>query len=242
MTAELLRLAARMPMIPAQRRMALGPLVEARNACPERPPWSAIFTKGYALVARETPFLRQAYLRLPLPHIHEYPHSSAAIAVERIVDGESVIGPLLVNDPASLGIGTIGRMIRRAKTADIYSVDSFRQALGIAALPWPVRPLALRLGYNMAAARADFFGTFGVSVIASDGAELLSFVSPLPMVLTYGLFAPDGSIDVRIVFDHRIVDAAPVARALVRLEQVLNGPVTEEVLRLAEAPVEDRRG
>ena len=39
----------------------------------------------------------------------------------------------------------------------------------------------------------------------------------------------DGSADVRIVYDHRVLDGRGVARALVDLEAVMNGEMAEEL-------------
>src|SRR5450756_947415 len=71
MVIDLLYFAAAVPSIPVQRPMSLGPLAAARAACRDRPQWTAIFAKGYALVAREFPDLRRAYLKIPWPHLYE---------------------------------------------------------------------------------------------------------------------------------------------------------------------------
>ena len=43
------------------------------------------------------------------------------------------------------------------------------------------------------------------------------------------MFTPAGDVDVRVVYDHRVLDGATVARALGRLEEVLTGPIVEEL-------------
>ena len=45
----------------------------------------------------------------------------------------------------------------------------------------------------------------------------------------------DGELDVRIIYDHRVMNGATVARALGRLEEILLGPVLEEVRALAQS-------
>lgn len=228
-TIEVMRIARQVPMVPLQRRMTLGPLVAARARAARPASWSAIFTKAYATVAQDMPVLRRAYFRYPVPFFHDYPRSAAVIAVEREIDGESVVCPLIVPDPAALSLAALSDTIRRAKTADVFTAPEFARIRRVVRLPWPLRPLALRLGYLLPQARFDYYGTFGVTTVASDGAALLNLVSPLPTVLSYGPFADDGTIDVRVMFDHRIVDAVPVARALQRLEAALNGAIAAEV-------------
>lgn len=226
-TIEVLRLGTTIPLVTAQRRMSLKRLAAAREA--NAAPWPAIFVKAYAVLAKEMPVLRQAYFRFLLPHIHQYPFSDAAIAVERMIDGESVVYPLIVHHPEGYPISEMAEMIRLARTADPATAVDLRLTAKMAALPGPLLRAALCIGYNVPSYRRHFFGTFGLTTIAAHGGELLNLVTPLTTTLTYGPLAADGTIDVRIIFDHRVVDGAPVARALARLEQLLNGVVADEV-------------
>jgi hypothetical protein len=75
----------------------------------------------------------------------------------------------------------------------------------------------------------NYIGTFAVSAVSFLGTEILTPLSLWTTFLTYGVFADDGSLDVRIIFDHRAVDAAMIARALARLEEVLSGPIRQEL-------------
>jgi hypothetical protein len=65
------------------------------------------------------------------------------------------------------------------------------------------------------------------------GAESLHPLTPLTTALNYGVIGPDGRVDVRLVYDHRVLDGATVARALARLEEVLNGTIAAELRGLA---------
>ena len=47
--------------------------------------------------------------------------------------------------------------------------------------------------------------------------------------LHYGLFDDDGNLDVRLTFDHRVLDGAAAARCLVALEQTLLGDILAEL-------------
>ncbi len=105
----------------------------------------------------------------------------------------------------------------------------------MAALPFPIRRLAIWTALNTARYRARFFGTFALSTVTSLGAELPTLIWPVGAALTYGLISADGAVNVRIIFDHRITDAAIIARALARLEVTLNGPIADE-LRDSVAP------
>jgi hypothetical protein len=84
--------------------------------------------------------------------------------------------------------------------------------------------------------RMRVFGTFGVSVTAGDGATALNLISPLSTSLNYGVINADHTLPVRVHFDHRVVDGAPVARALAELEEVMNTTVVAELRQMADVP------
>jgi hypothetical protein len=44
------------------------------------------------------------------------------------------------------------------------------------------------------------------------------------------LVGDDGGVDVRLVYDHRVLDGGTVARALVRFEEILNTTIRDELL------------
>jgi hypothetical protein len=113
----------------------------------------------------------------------------------------------------------------------LRAAPNFSQALLLSRLPLPLRRFLWWLAlYTDGAARAHFFGTFGISVVASLGAGGLHVLSPLTTTLNYGTFEADGTIDVRLTYDHRVTDGAPIARALAALEEVLHGEIRAELL------------
>jgi hypothetical protein len=88
-------------------------------------------------------------------------------------------------------------------------------------------------GLNLPRSRPAQFGTFGLTVYSGLGAESLHPLSPLTTTLTYGVIGADGTVDVRVVYDHRVLDGATVARALALLEAELTGAVCDELRALA---------
>jgi hypothetical protein len=235
-TLDLLAVSATVPSIPVQRRMSLGVVAAARQAA-GRPAWPALFLKAYAAVAGRTPALRRAYVKLPWPHLVEYPNSVASVAVERDYEGEPAVFFGLVGDPAGYTVGDLDGLVRRFSQCPLGEVRQFRKLLRFARLPLPVRRAALWLGLNLPRTRAGQVGTFGLTVYSSLGAESLHPISPLTTTLTYGVVGPDGRADVRIVYDHRVLDGATVARALAALEAELNGPILAELLASAPPPL-----
>jgi hypothetical protein len=228
---DLLHFAAGVPTVPVQREMNIAPLVEVRRGSADRPPWTAIFAKAFAVVAEEFPELRRAYCKLPWPHLYEYPTSVACILIEQEHGHERAVLGLRITDPAGQSLTEIGGRVRFAARAPINRIKQFRQALTLCRLPRILRRLLWWLGLNIGRHRANFFGTFAVTSYSSLGAESLHPLSPLTCTLNYGVIRTDGSVNVRIIYDHRVLDGATVARALARLDDVLNTTLRTELLQ-----------
>jgi hypothetical protein len=238
---DLLYFARGIPTVPVQRRMNLGGLVAARAACAERPRWTALFTKAYALMARDFPEFRRAYVKLPWPHLYEYPTSNATVIMERDWRGEPGLFSISVKDPARRPLTEIGRELAHASTAPVESIKDFRRTMQFARLPKPLRRAFWWICLNFARQRGNYFGTFGVSVYSALNAESLHPLSPITTLLNYGVMDKDGTLDVRIIYDHRVMNGATVARALGRLEEILNTVIVEEVRALPRMPDETSR-
>ncbi|AGG74170.1 hypothetical protein JOH52_003409 [Sinorhizobium meliloti] len=228
-----MRFSMKVPRVSVQRRMNLGPLLEARTSLESRPSWTALFLKGYGLLAQETPELRRAYVKFPRPQLYEYPGSIASIAHEREYEGERIVLLTTIKNPERRPIAELGSLMQTARTSPVLEVKEFRRALKIARLPGPIRWLLMWLGLNIGRQRARRFGTFQLSVYSGLGAESLNPLTPLTSLLNYGPIDNDGSVTVRIHYDHRVMDGANVARALERFERILNGEVTAELEGLA---------
>jgi hypothetical protein len=229
---DFLHFAKALPSLPMQRRMNLAPVVAARAACRDGPRWTAIFAKAYALVSDEFAVLRRAYVKFPSPHLYEYPASSVTIIFEREYQGEPGLFPFVIKDPARYSLADLDRQIRHVASAPIDAVKSFRRSLWLASLPRPLRRLIWWIGLNIGRQRGNYFGTFGLSVYYAPNTNSVHPLAPLTTLLNYDVIAADGQVNVRIVYDHRVLDGATVARVLARLEEILKGPIVEE---LAEA-------
>ena len=229
MVIDLLYFARAIPTVPVQRRMQLAPLIAARAASADKPRWTAIFAKAYALVAAEYPVLRRAYVKLPWPQLYEYPASTATIMFEREYEGEPSLFSYRLRDPARFSLRALSDRLGAIADKPVNEVPDFRRNLTISSLPRPLRRLIWWLGLNIGRQRGNYFGTFGVSVYSALKAESLHPLAPVTTVLNYGVFADDGSVDVRIIYDHRVMDGATVARVLARLEEILTGPVLDEL-------------
>lgn len=233
LVGDLMRFSIGVPRVTVQRQMNLGPLQRARLAQPSRPSWTVLFLKGYALLSRETPDLRRAYIKFPRAQLYEYPESVASIAHEREYGGERVVLLSSIKAPERRPIAELEALIQAARSRPVLEIKEFRRALKFARAPAPLRWLLMWLGLNIGRQRARRFGTFQLSVYSGLGAESLNPLSPLTTLFNYGPISADGSVTVRIHYDHRVMDGANVARALERFEKILNGEVASEVKSIA---------
>jgi hypothetical protein len=228
LVADLMHASIRVPFVSLTRTLNIRPLLEDRALAAQSPGWAAIFVKAFSLVAREQPILRTLYAKWPWPSFYELPRSVTMVAIARVEDGQDCVLPQKVPDAATMPLAEVDALIRHAKDAPVDEVPSFRKILRVTRLPLPLRRLFWSIGLNFGRQRANWFGNFGVTSVAAYGAGELHALSPGPYIVSYGV-EHDQGIDVVIRWDHRICDAALIAKALTRLEQVLNSEIAAEL-------------
>ncbi len=228
---DLLAFAKAIPTVPVQRRMNIARVVGARaRLTPHAPSWVALFTKAYVITSLRYPQLRRAYLSLPRPHLYEHPFSIASIAIEREYEGENAVFWGHLRRPEQQSLRELHTQLRRFKEEPLRSFGLIRRMLLVGRFPRPLRRLAWWLGLNFSGRkRAAYMGTFGISSYSGLGAESLHPISPLTTTMNYGTIDAEGGVTVRIVYDHRVLDGAVVARVLVCLEDVLNQEIVAEL-------------
>jgi hypothetical protein len=230
--ADLLHFASRVPSIPLSRMMDVSALLAARRVHPARPSWSVIFMKAYAKVAMEHPPLRRALLEWPLMRIYEHPQTNCSLAIERTFDGEEGVFFGMFRAPEGQTINELQRSLIEFKTAPLNEIGFFRRMIRISRFPTPIRRFLWSVSLNASGrARAKRFGTFGVTTLGGRGVEQIHPLSPLTTTLTFGPIDAWGKVTVKIIYDHRVLDGAYVARRLVDLEKMLNGAILEELRR-----------
>jgi hypothetical protein len=229
LVTDLMHASVRVPFVSLARPLNLRPLLEARALTAQPPGWAAIFVKAFSLVAKEVPALRTLYVKWPWPQFYELPRSVAMIAIARVEGGQDCVLPQKVSAADALPLTEVDAQIRYARDAPLGEVPAFRKILRVTSLPLPLRRLFWVVGLNFGRQRANWFGSFGVTSVAAYGAGELHALSPGPFILSYGVVEQDQTIDVVIRWDHRLTDAALVAKALTRLEQVLNTEIAAEL-------------
>lgn len=230
---DLVHFAHKVPTAPVSRIFDVSSLIEPRASHPARPSWACLFMKAYALVGAEHAPLRRAYLEFPWPRVYEHPWMNCALAIERNYRGEEGVFVGLFRAPEQQSLSRLQEALAWYKNETLERVGFYRQALRFSHVPTPIRRMfwwgTLNLsGYK----RCKRFGTFGLSSYGNLGAENLHPISPLTTTLTYGpIDGASGQVVVKLIYDHRVLDGAYIARRLGDIEDALVGPVRDELKR-----------
>jgi len=236
--ADLLHAGRRVPTVTVERDVNVSAVAAARRQLANPPAWMLLFAKAYAQVAARRPELRRAYLPFPWPHLFQADESVATVAVEREYMGEPAVFFAHIRHPDRQPLRQLVTHLNRWRTHPIENIRSFSRLIRYSKYPWPMRRMAWWYAVNASRrCRLRVLGTFGVSVTASEGATALNLISPLTTTVNYGLFRADHTLPVRVHFDHRVMDGAPVARALADLEETLNTDIVQELRQMADEPI-----
>ncbi len=221
---------ASVPLVAVERTLHLERLVKARASLSVRPGWSAIMAKALCIVARDEPWLRTLLLKWPWARFYELPKSTVLVALVRddFDDGVPIMMKLGAADERSLP--DMEADMQRAKTAPIIEVPSFARSARIARLPLLVRRLVWAMVLNSGRMRSNRFGTLWITSVASLGSETVTARTPGPTLVSYGLVHPDHRMKIRLHWDHCVYDGMVATRALLRLEEVLNNEIADELL------------
>ena len=109
--------------------MSLGAVVEARNGLTEKPGWTAIFAKAYALVAQKRASLRRAYVSFPWAYLYEHPLNLASVAIEKRYAGENAVFFAQIRGPENQSLMEIEGHLRRYKSEPVERIALFRRIL-----------------------------------------------------------------------------------------------------------------
>jgi hypothetical protein len=227
---DLVHFAKRVPSTPVSRLVNVAGLFGPRDDHPARPSWALLFMKAYALVGANHPPLRRALLEFPWPRIYEHPWMNCALAIERSYLGEHGVFVGLFRAPEQQTIGQLQEALSWYKNQPLEKVGVYRRALRVSRAPTVVRRLLWWSTLNISGfKRAKRFGTFGLTSYGALGAESLHPISPLTTTLTFGPISASGDVTIKLIYDHRVLDGAYVARRLRDIENILNTEILNEL-------------
>src|SRR5205085_5705327 len=139
MIADWMHFCRHLPMVVAERRMRLGPVVEARKQCEWRPSWVAIFLKAFSVVAARRAELRRSYHSFPWPHLYEHSRSLGLITVERMEAGEAAVLFAKLKYLERLSLTDLDANVRRYQAQPLEEFPIYRRARRTLWLPWFLR-------------------------------------------------------------------------------------------------------
>jgi len=241
---DLVHFARQVPSTPVSRVVNVSALMEPRTRHPMRPSWALLFMKAYALVGLEHPPLRRALLEFPWPRIYEHPWMNCALAIERAFEGDQGVFVGLFRAPEQQSICQLQQALEYYKNQPLDRVGVYRRALKFSRVPRPIRRLFWWSTLNFSGyKRAKRFGTFGLTSYGALGAESLHPISPLTTTLTFGPISPSGEVVVKLIYDHRVLDGAFVARRLHDIDNMMQGAILDELrngpFTTADTPTRD---
>lgn len=231
---DLMHFSKKVPIVSIERQMQLANLIEARQCLVSKPSWFVIFTKAFAQVTAQCPTLRRAYVLFPYPHLYETDQTSVMFAMEREVENEPMVLFTRINQPESMSLPALDKLIQNNKKKPVSKVNSFRRILRLNSFPFPLRRFIWWLGLNVDAFRSRFFGNFGITGMPNLGASSIHVLSPMSLNIAFGVFQPDGQVMVKLFWDHRVLDGVMAAKTLEALEGVLMQEILEELQALRD--------
>ncbi|MFO0863905.1 MAG: 2-oxo acid dehydrogenase subunit E2 [Gemmataceae bacterium] len=232
---ELMHHAMKVPSLPLARDTDVSALLEVRRKAGVS--WTSVFMKAYGIVGRSMPELRRSYVRWPWPHFYEHPNSECALLIERDYEGESVVLGSKIRGPENGTLRVIDEAIDRYRNKPVEEVTSFRQILRLGRLPGFLRRFVMWQTLNTSGyQKSKRLGTFAISSLGNFGVEQMHPLCPLTTYLTFGPISERGIVNVKIIYDHRVMDGRTVARVLIELERTLQTTLLAELENLANEP------
>ena len=175
LVTDLMYFSAKVPTVCIDRMMDLSEVQAARQRCPSRPCWTAIFCKAFGLAAVRIPELRRIYMPFPWPYLYEHPHSVGTVNIERQWQGESVVFHAQVRSPETQSLAKLDQFVHWLKNEPVAAVKYYRRIMNMMRVPWPLRKLVWWCGLNLQSRRrVHNFGTFGISTTAAHGAGIIA--------------------------------------------------------------------
>ncbi|MEM6916082.1 MAG: hypothetical protein AAF491_05895, partial [Verrucomicrobiota bacterium] len=220
MVRDILHFEREVPTFPHRREFDLTSVVDVRESRNPRISWTVLVIKAFALVARESPVLRQSWVKYPWPRLYQSPHSVGYLPVKRTHEDEEWLCFAPFSRPESKSLEELQNRLSSYRTEPITEV--FRTQYRSAFLPTPVRRLIIASWFRFfGKRRVKRMGTFGITTISSRGAEIQHPPGVHTTTLTYGPINESGRCKVTMHYDHRLLDGWYVAEVLEQLEEVL---------------------
>ncbi|MGL4462874.1 MAG: hypothetical protein ACRC1K_12050, partial [Planctomycetia bacterium] len=153
----------------------------------------------------------------------------------RRVANEPVVLYAHLANPESLTLQELDEIIHRHQNEPAANIPSYRSAVRLSRVPWPFRRWVWWAALNISGPiRCRNFGTFAISSVGAQGAGITHLLPLLTSQLHYGMIDGAGRLEMRLSFDHRVLDGSTAAAAIADLEAVLLDEILDECLKSAD--------
>lgn len=235
LVCDVLHYDRRIPSFAHSRTFALAEVEQLRRRAPQRTSWSLLFLKAYAQLSAECPVLRQALIEFPFPHSYQHPDAIGTLAVSRLHHNRPRLFWPRFKHLATRTLSELQADLEHHQHAPVEQL--FRRQLRFSRLPTPLRRVGWWMTFNLSGnKRATRLGTFALTTLSGQGVTIDRPPSIHTSTLTYGPLDERGHSQVTIVYDHRLMDGLTIAGCLVRLEEILHGPIAAELKSLDGSP------
>jgi hypothetical protein len=236
MIFDVLYFSKKIPTQVISREANLQRLAELKKNPDTKIGWSLLFLKAYAILSSRHRVLRQTYMRWPWPHFYEHPTPVARLTVSRFHDGQDRVFFARFTESDSCSLIELQQQMKLRQQSPIKTLGNFRRQVIVSRLPAPLRRMIWWLSLNVSHhVRTILFGTFSLTTVSGRGATSIHPPSLSTTTITYGPIDNTGDVRLAIVYDHRVMDGAVIADFLVELEEILNGPIADELEMLIES-------
>lgn len=185
------------------------------------------------------------------PTVARYPAAHGKVTLDKTLNGRRVVLAAVVPDTHRASLEEMQRHVDHFRDGDPASMPEFAGVRVLHRLPWPLRPLAYRLGSRPLARRPEVLGTFAVTSLGHRPVDGFHSVGGTTVTLGLGrvLERPvvrDGAVDIapimrlNLAFDHRVIDGAEAADLLADVKDGLEG-FAEPVPALSREAAGDER-
>lgn len=234
LVGDLLHYGKKVPAHPVIRHIDVPELAALRRRVRPRIGWSTILMKAYAVVCRRHVELRQTYLSFPWPHLYEHKDNIGMLVIRRRYGDGTRLFFARFASPEVRPLAALQRKLDHYNETPIGAIRQFRHQVTFSRLPSILRRIGWRMLLHLSPTkRVHNLGTFAMSANSGKGSEGILLMAPVTTILGYGVLSREGRSRLVLSFDHRVIDGAEVADCLNELEEVLRGPMTQEMQALA---------
>lgn len=220
--------AKRVPSFPIVARVDLSEVESWRQSqkkLGKRIGWNAILAHAYGFVSQEIPELRDVYVTRPIPYIYRHPEPIGSLTIHRKdSSGNERLIWARVSSPHCMDLVELQERIDRFSTSKIEEV--FQDGLRLERRIGPIR----RMNWHLlmlwcGRKRAKHLGTFSLSNLGHLGALNLHHPTVTATSIAMGPICEDGSCQLALICDHRVLDGVLASQSLIRLTQTIRSLV-----------------